>query len=135
MHGRAEGSNVLRMQTELNERGHAVVESLLSVAECRELAALYDDDGRFRSRVVMAKHGFGRGEYRYFAYPLPGMVQSLRTRLYPELASIANEWNARRKFSRLRRIVSQLSPDMKPSRQIFSKRRRSSATGRPHSRS
>jgi hypothetical protein len=95
MHGRAEGSNVLRMQTELNERGHAVVESLLSVAEWRERAALYDEDGRFRSRVVMAKHGFGRGEYRYFAYPLPGIVQSLRIRLYPELASIANEWNAR----------------------------------------
>jgi len=83
------------MQTDLDERGHAVVESLLSVAECRALAALYDEDARFRSRVVMAKHGFGRGEYRYFAYPLPDVVQSLRTRLYPVLAGIANEWNTR----------------------------------------
>jgi uncharacterized protein len=83
------------MQTELNERGHAVVESLLSAAECREIEDLYDEDARFRSRVIMAKHGFGRGEYRYFAYPLPDAVQSLRTRLYPALASVASEWNAR----------------------------------------
>ncbi len=83
------------MQTDLDERGHVIVESLLSVVECRALAALYDEDERFRSRVVMAKHGFGRGEYRYFAYPLPEVVQSLRTRLYPVLAGIANEWNTR----------------------------------------
>jgi hypothetical protein len=83
------------MQRDLDERGYAVVESMLSVAECRSLAALYDEDARFRSRVVMAKHGFGRGEYRYFAYPLPPAVQSLRTGLYPALASVANGWNAR----------------------------------------
>jgi hypothetical protein len=83
------------METDLNERGHAVVESLLSAAECRALAALYDEDERFRSRVVMATHGFGRGEYRYFAYPLPDLVLSLRTRLYPALARVANEWNRR----------------------------------------
>jgi hypothetical protein len=83
------------MQTELDERGCAVVESLLTVAECRALIAMYEDDERFRSRVVMAKHGFGRGEYRYFAYPLPPAVQSLRVSLYPALARIANDWNAR----------------------------------------
>jgi hypothetical protein len=83
------------MHTDLNERGCAVVESMLTAAECRALVALYEDDARFRSRVVMAKHGFGRGEYRYFAYPLPPAVQSLRTALYPDLARIANEWNAR----------------------------------------
>jgi hypothetical protein len=83
------------MQTDLDERGCTVVESLLTVAECRALMAMYEDDERFRSRVVMAKHGFGRGEYRYFAYPLPPAVQTLRTALYPALARVANEWNAR----------------------------------------
>ncbi|MBC8027501.1 MAG: 2OG-Fe(II) oxygenase [Steroidobacteraceae bacterium] len=95
MRRRPPDSNVRRMQMDLDERGHAVVDSLLSVGECRAIAALYDDDERFRSRVVMAKHGFGRGEYRYFAYPLPPVVQSLRTRLYPALSTVANEWNAR----------------------------------------
>jgi hypothetical protein len=84
-----------RIGRELDERGSAVVESLLTREECRELAGMYDDDGHFRSRVVMAKHGFGRGEYRYFAYPLPRAVQSLRTALYPPLARIANGWNTR----------------------------------------
>lgn len=83
------------MQTELEARGYAVVESMLGAAECRALVGLYEDDARFRSRVVMAKHGFGRGEYRYFAYPLPPVVQALRERLYPTLARIANAWNAR----------------------------------------
>jgi hypothetical protein len=84
-----------RHRAALDQRGCTIVESLLSVAECRALAALYEDHERFRSRVVMAKHGFGRGEYRYFAYPLPLAVQSLRTTLYPALARIANDWNAR----------------------------------------
>jgi hypothetical protein len=88
-------TNVGRMQTELDERGCAIVESLLTVAESRALIAMYEDDERFRSRVVMAKHGFGRGEYRYFAYPLPPVVQTLRTTLYPALARIANDWNER----------------------------------------
>jgi hypothetical protein len=83
------------MHEDLDERGCVVIESMLTVAECRTLVAMYEDDERFRSRVVMAKHGFGRGEYRYFAYPLPPTVQSLRTALYPDLARIANEWNAR----------------------------------------
>jgi hypothetical protein len=80
---------------ELDERGCAIVESMLTVAECRSQIAMYEQDERFRSRVVMAKHGFGRGEYRYFAYPLPPAVQSLRAALYPDLARIANDWNAR----------------------------------------
>ena len=83
------------MRMDLDERGCAIVESMLTVAECRALIAMYEQDERFRSRVAMAKHGFGRGEYRYFAYPLPPSVQSLRATLYPGLAHIANDWNAR----------------------------------------
>ena len=66
---------------------------LLAPSECRVVADLYSDDARFRSRIVMARHGFGRGEYKYFAYPLPDLVATLRNGLYPELAKIANRWN------------------------------------------
>jgi hypothetical protein len=79
--------------TGLNSCGYAVVSGLLTPEECRTLAAGYGDDALFRSRIVMAKHGFGRGEYKYFAYPLPGLVAGLRESLYPELAEIANRWN------------------------------------------
>jgi len=65
---------------------------LLDAETCRQLAALYDDERRFRSRVVMQRHNFGRGEYRYFAYPLPEPVARLRAALYPQLATIANAW-------------------------------------------
>ncbi|MBL6937218.1 MAG: 2OG-Fe(II) oxygenase [Alphaproteobacteria bacterium] len=77
----------------LNREGWAVLPKLLRSRECRAVAALYDDDKRFRSTVVMARHGFGRGTYKYFAYPLPEAVGALRTRLYPHLAPIANRWN------------------------------------------
>ena len=77
----------------LDADGYALVPSLLSPRECRDLAALYDHDELFRKRVVMARHGFGEGEYRYFAYPLPDRVATLRTRLYPPLAAVANRWN------------------------------------------
>jgi hypothetical protein len=79
---------------ELDARGNAVVERLVSPAQCRAIAALYADNERFRSRIEMARHGFGRGEYKYFNYPLPPLVAELRTRLYPPLAAIANRWNA-----------------------------------------
>jgi hypothetical protein len=77
----------------LDAHGCAVVGPLLDAEACAALAARYDDDARFRSRVVMARHGFGRGEYKYFAYPLPDEVAVLRATLYPPLAEIANRWN------------------------------------------
>lgn len=82
-----------RVAQELDAQGCAVLEGLLTAAECGELAALYARDELFRSRVVMARHGFGRGEYKYFAHPLPGLVAALRTGAYPRLAPIANRWS------------------------------------------
>jgi hypothetical protein len=70
-----------------------VVGPLLDAEACAALAARYDDDACFRSRIVMARHGFGRGEYKYFAYPLPDEVAALRAALYPRLAEVANRWN------------------------------------------
>ena len=80
---------------DLNERGAAILGTLLSPEECRALAALYADDSLFRSRVVMARHGFGQGEYKYFAYPLPDLIGGLRSALYARIAPVANDWNAR----------------------------------------
>ena len=80
---------------QLDSRGCAVLPGLLDPEACREITALYPDDSRFRSRVIMSRHGFGRGEYKYFAYPLPQAVAKLRTVLYPRLAPIANEWSQR----------------------------------------
>ena len=80
--------------SELDAQGSAIIEKLVSAEECDALAALYPDDARFRSRVVMARHGFGRGEYKYFSYPLPEPIARLRTALYPPLAAVANRWNA-----------------------------------------
>jgi hypothetical protein len=83
-----------RAATELDEQGWAILPGLLDDAGCDAVAGLYDHDEGFRSRVVMARHGFGKGEYRYFAYPLPGAIDKLRTALYPHLARIANGWQA-----------------------------------------
>ncbi|WP_423606324.1 2OG-Fe(II) oxygenase [Sphingomonas sp. MS122] len=83
------------IETALDQEGWAVLPGLLSPSACAGLAAAYDEDAPFRSTVTMARHGFGRGEYRYFAYPLPPLVSALRTALYPHLAAIANRWHAR----------------------------------------
>jgi hypothetical protein len=77
----------------LDTYGWMMLKTLLTANECATVAGLYEDDRRFRSHVVMARHGFGRGEYKYFAYPLPDILAELRTALYPRLAPIANRWN------------------------------------------
>src|SRR5437763_10899396 len=79
----------------LDERGYAVLPGLLSERECRSVAALYAEEATFRSRVVMARHNFGRGEYKYLRYPLPPLVAELRQALYPSLAPFANRWHER----------------------------------------
>jgi hypothetical protein len=83
-----------RITKEIDQRGWATTGPLLTQEECAVLANSYDDDGLFRSRVVMARHGFGQGEYRYFAYPLPTPVQQLRASLYERLAPLANRWRS-----------------------------------------
>lgn len=82
-----------RTAAELDGQGCAVIENLLDPLECAALAGLYPADDLFRSRVVMGRHGFGRGEYKYFSYPLPDMIAVLRQSIYPHLAPIANRWN------------------------------------------
>ncbi|MFL5522048.1 MAG: 2OG-Fe(II) oxygenase [Gemmatimonadales bacterium] len=82
-----------RVAADLEAGGNAVLPELVSPADCRELVSLYARDAVFRSRIVMARHGFGRGEYKYFAEPLPDLVQRLRTELYPHLVPVANRWN------------------------------------------
>ncbi len=79
----------------LDDDGFAVIPGLLDAQECAELAALYAQPGLFRSRVLMARHGFGRGEYQYFSYPLPPLVASLRQHMYIGLAALANDWHER----------------------------------------
>jgi hypothetical protein len=83
----------LNISDHLDQHGWAMVPKLLTPAECDDIAGLYGDDRCFRSHIVMARHGFGRGEYKYFAYPLPELVSDLRGALYPKLAPIANRWN------------------------------------------
>ncbi|UVC08675.1 2OG-Fe(II) oxygenase [Rhizobium sp. TH2] len=84
-----------RLKSELDSYGCTVLESLLTDEECAQLAQLYKEPDLFRSHIVMAKYGFGRGEYRYFQYPLPQLIGRLRTSLYPRLAHVANDWNIR----------------------------------------
>lgn len=85
----------LALSAMLDERGYALTPTIASPNQCEMLASLYGRKEGFRSTVVMARHGFGRGEYRYFSYPLPPLVTELRTALYPDLAAIANDWAAR----------------------------------------
>jgi hypothetical protein len=84
-----------RVGAELDERGSSSLGRLLAPEDCAALVRAYDEPGLFRSRVIMARHGYGRGEYQYFAAPLPPLVQSLRTGLYPPLAAVANGWRAK----------------------------------------
>ena len=84
-----------RIASDLDAYGCAIVPGLLASAECKSVEALYATEKLFRSRIVMARHGYGRGEYQYFAYALPALVATLRAALYPGLASIANAWNAK----------------------------------------
>ncbi len=83
------------LSNDLNSQGSAVLQGLLTADECARISGMYPDESHFRSHVIMARHGFGRGEYRYFRYPLPDLVQTMRTALYPRLTPIANDWNAR----------------------------------------
>jgi uncharacterized protein len=90
---RVEAIDWVRVADDLDAQGSAVIERLISPVECRALAALYPRDDLFRSRVAMARHGFGRGEYKYFSYPLPDLIARLRAALYPRLAAVANRWH------------------------------------------
>ena len=90
---RVEALDWRRIAQDVDERGNALIADLLSACDCHAMASCYADDALFRSRVVMASHGFGRGEYKYFSYPLPQLVAALRASLYPRLAPIANRWN------------------------------------------
>jgi hypothetical protein len=82
-----------RVSRDLDAQGSATIERLLSPDECQAIASLYTKDGIFRSHVVMGRNGFGRGEYKYFSYPLPDLISDLRTAVYPELVPTANRWN------------------------------------------
>jgi hypothetical protein len=90
---RVAGIDWPRVEADLDAHGAATIPRLLAPAQCAALAALYTRDDAFRSRVVMARHGFGQGEYRYFCYPLPWLVEQLRRRAYAHLAPIANRWH------------------------------------------
>lgn len=102
---RVAGYDWAALAAELDGYGCAVIDKLLTPQECAEIAALYPHEEHFRSHIHMARHGFGKGEYRYFRYPLPDLIAGLRTALYPRLAVVANEWNARMN-------VDQRYPDM-----------------------
>ncbi|HJY30144.1 MAG TPA: 2OG-Fe(II) oxygenase [Pyrinomonadaceae bacterium] len=82
-----------RVYRDLDAEGNAIIKGLMSPDQCDQIRVLYDKEGLFRSNIVMERHGFGRGEYRYFSYPLPDLITTLRTSLYPHLVPIANRWN------------------------------------------
>jgi uncharacterized protein len=90
---RVEAIDWAQAQSDLDAQGCAVLKQLLTPDECRALARLYGDNTNFRSKIVMSRHGFGRGEYQYFSYPLPEVIAELRPRLYARLVEVANRWN------------------------------------------
>ena len=90
---RIEAIDWTEMASGLDAQGWAITAPLITAEQCAALAESYPQDELFRSRVIMARHGFGRGEYKYFAYPLPDLIAELRTALYPRLAEVANRWN------------------------------------------
>jgi hypothetical protein len=90
---RVAASDWTTVAADLDAHGWSLIPALLPAAECTRVAGFYPDGRRFRSRIVMARHGFGRGEYQYFAYPLPEPIAALRASLYPRLAPIANRWS------------------------------------------
>ncbi len=91
---RVRAINWEQVSQDLDTQGNALVGRLLSPDECRAIAGFYPKDDIFRSHVVMARHGFGRGEYKYFSYPLPRLIAGLRTAVYPHLVPVANRWNS-----------------------------------------
>ena len=91
--GRVKSVDWEQVSRELYAQGCATIEDLVTPGECEALVALYPLDNIFRSRIVMSRHGFGRGEYKYFSYPLPDIISGLRTLIYPHLVPIANRWN------------------------------------------
>jgi hypothetical protein len=84
-----------QVRSQLDGRGFAVLSGVLTKKTCEEIVAYYTDDHRFRSRIEMSRHSFGQGEYKYFSYPLPSLIQEFRSSIYPRLAPIANEWATR----------------------------------------
>src|SRR6186713_265495 len=90
---RVDSADWAKAETDLDAFGWSLIPGLLAASECADIAACYKDDALFRNRVVMARHGFGRGEYKYFAHPLPESVQKLRAAFYPRLRPVANRWN------------------------------------------
>jgi len=89
----SERSKWEEVESSLDGRGFAVMRQLLTPEQCAAVSAMYPDEARFRSHIHMARHGFGRGEYKYFAHPLPNLISNLRGQLYPPLAEIANRWH------------------------------------------
>jgi uncharacterized protein len=84
-----------QVHADLDAQGWSVVAKLMTDREAEQIAGLYHQEQSFRSHVIMARHGFGRGEYKYFSYPLPSLIQALRTATYPHLVPIANQWHER----------------------------------------
>src|SRR5262249_25098967 len=92
---RIDGVDWTKVLADLDAQGCVVVPKLLTHGEADAIAGLYHEEQPFRSRVVMGRHGFGRGEYKYFSYPLPPLIQALRTAAYTHLVPIANQWHER----------------------------------------